>query len=334
MIVSNPPNSDRMPATASFLFVAALLRAPGPCTPADLLHHVEVIAADSMLGRAPGSAGDRATTSYLSHVLRGSLGRRGRVTLQEVPVGEKNALRSHNVIATIPGSIDEWVLVSAHHDALGVGAPDARGDSIYNGANDDAVGVALAVCIAQELVEDSHGRGVIVLLTASEEKGHRGGRYWVEHPTVPLRTVRFAVNLDAIGVTGPTEDFVAFGSALLIGADSVLRAAGTAAGFSLSTVPYEADMLGAFDSAEFGAAGIPSITLSFGTRQPAGRARPPAIGLPPMRQRYHAPSDEVASDWNPDAIRRYTDLAVSVVRTMRTFTGSVRLTPGAYQRKP
>lgn len=103
MLVSIPPIPTRMPATASFLVVAALLRAPEPCTPTDLMHHVEVIAADSMLGRAPGSAGDRATTSYLSHVLRRSLGRRGRVTLQEVPVGEHGARRSHNVIATVPG---------------------------------------------------------------------------------------------------------------------------------------------------------------------------------------------------------------------------------------
>jgi Zn-dependent M28 family amino/carboxypeptidase len=227
------------------------------------------------------------------------------------------------------------VVVTAHHDGLGIGQPNAQGDSIYNGANDNAVGVALAICVAGELSSDPSRRGVLIILTAAEERGRLGARYWAEHPTVDLAKVRFGVNLDAIGVTGPTQDFIAYGNGLLTGADSVLRAAGARAGFELATVSFEPNMYWAFDSAELGAAGIPAVTIGLGTRPPAGSIREQAPGMPPLRQRYHSPSDEVAVDWDPTAIRRYADLAVSVVEEARIHAGEIRLKiPNAYQTRP
>ncbi len=306
----------------------------GRCTNDDLMRHVQVIAADSMMGRAPGSRGDSQSTTYLMRALHEAVGAANRVTTQEVPLGATGA-RSRNIIATIPGARDEWVVVMAHHDGLGVGKPDAKGDSVYNGANDNAVGAAVLVCLAGELARDVSGRGVIVILTAAEERGHLGARFWAEHPTVDRAKVTLGVNLDAIPVNGPPLDYIAYGNGLLIGADSMLTAAGARAGFELSTVPFESNMYWSFDSAELGAVGIPAVTVSLGMRWPTGTARPRPAGMPSIRERHHSPSDEFAADWDPLAIQRYTDLAVSIIDAARRHTGSIKLKqPNAYQTRP
>jgi Zn-dependent M28 family amino/carboxypeptidase len=154
----------------SLLVVAPVgLAQAGTCSAQEVKQLVATISADSMMGRAPGSRGDSLTTAYLARVLESASGLAGAVTTQSVPLDSDGAT-SRNIIATIPGGRDEWVVLAAHHDGLGVGRPDARGDSIYNGANDNAVGVALAICVARGLPRTVGGRGVIVLLTAAEEE--------------------------------------------------------------------------------------------------------------------------------------------------------------------
>ncbi len=299
------------------------------------MRHITVIAADSMMGRAPGSHGDSATVAYLTRALTDAVGSSGDVSTQNVPLGADVKQHSTNVIATIPGTRDEWVVVTAHHDGLGVGKPDAQGDSIYNGANDNAIGASLLICLAGELSSEPRTRGVIAILTAAEETGHLGARYWAEHPTIALQKVRFGVNLDAIGVNGPTEDFLAYGRDQLIGADSMLRAAAALAGFELTSAAFEQNMYWSFDSAELGAVGIPAVTIGQGMRLPAGLSRQPPEGMPILRQRVHSPKDEVAADWDPLAIRRFADLALAVVEAVRVHDREIRLKmPNAYQKRP
>lgn len=298
---------------------------PGRCFGSDVMRYITTIAADSMSGRAPGSRGDSLTTAFLYRALEEAVGERGVVSTQAVPLRGDSSLTSRNVIATIPGERREWVVMTAHHDGLGVGKPDVRGDSIYNGANDNALGVALALCVARSLAPPRGRRGVIVILTAAEESGHIGSRYWAEHPTVELAKVKFVVNLDALGVTGPTQDFIAYGNGMLIGADSMLRAAGQRAGFELTTASFESNMYWAFDSAELAAVGVPSVTVSQGMRRPSTPSRALPEGMPTMRQRYHAPSDEVVEDWDTAAILRYGELSAAVVEGARAHVGEIRL---------
>ena len=308
---------------------------PGSCSGRDVMRDVTTLAADSMMGRAPGSRGDSLGTAYLMQEVKRAVGSSGVITTQEVPVGRGEGTTSRNIIATIPGARSEWVVLTAHHDGLGIGKPDARGDSVYNGANDNAVGVALALCVVRTLAPAAGRRGVILILTAAEERGRLGARYWAEHPTVPVARVKFAVNLDAIGVTGPTLDFIAYGKGMLIGADSMLQSAGARAGFALTTVSFESSMYWAFDSAELAAVGIPAITIGQGMRSPPGPTRPPPAGMPDIRRRYHTPSDEVAEDWDSAAIVRYGELAASLVEAARTDTAAIRLrSPNVYQQRP
>ena len=110
-----------------------------------------------------------------------------------------------NVVAILEGSDpdlrDEYVVFSAHMDHVGVGTPDARGDSIYNGADDDASGTITVVEVAEAMasLETSPKRSMIFLLVSGEEKGLWGSSHFVDHPPVPLEEVVANLNIDMVG---------------------------------------------------------------------------------------------------------------------------------------
>ena len=109
-----------------------------------------------------------------------------------------------NVAAILRGSDpnlrDTYVIISAHMDHVGVGAPDATGDSIYNGADDDASGTSAVIEIAEALASQAQrpARSVLFLLVSGEEKGLLGSRYYSDHPTVPISSIVANVNIDMI----------------------------------------------------------------------------------------------------------------------------------------
>jgi len=114
-----------------------------------------------------------------------------------------------NVVALLRGSdpelADTYVVFSAHMDHVGVGTPNAAGDSIYNGADDDASGTTALVEMAQAFSQlDSPPRRSIVFLNVSgEEKGLLGSRWYSEHPTLPIDRIVANVNLDMIARNAP-----------------------------------------------------------------------------------------------------------------------------------
>ena len=116
--------------------------------------------------------------------------------------------RAPNVAAVLRGSDpalrDEYVILSAHLDHVGVGAP-VNGDSIYNGADDDASGTAALVEVAEALASQPTRprRSVLFLHVSGEEKGLLGSRWYSDHPTVPLGQIVANVNVDMIGRNAP-----------------------------------------------------------------------------------------------------------------------------------
>lgn len=124
--------------------------------------------------------------------------------------------RAPNVVAILPGSdpalADEYVVVSAHMDHVGVGAPDATGDSIYNGADDDASGTSGLLEVAQAFVESGvrPRRSVVFLHVSGEEKGLIGSAWYADHPTLPLAKIAANVNVDMIARNAP-DSVVAIG---------------------------------------------------------------------------------------------------------------------------
>jgi hypothetical protein len=125
------------------------------------------------------------------------------------PVKIVEDLRAPNVVGILPGSDpelkDTYVVFSAHFDHVGVGRPDASGDSIYNGADDNASGTSglLEVARAFASLPQAPKRSLVFLAVSGEEKGLLGSEYYSDHPTVPLEKIVANINVDMIGRNAP-----------------------------------------------------------------------------------------------------------------------------------
>src|SRR5207253_9187164 len=133
---------------------------------------------------------------------------------------ELKRVEAPNVVAILPGRDpklrDEYVVFSAHWDHFGIGAPDKKGDTIYNGALDNASGVASVLEIARVLsnlpAAEKPRRSILFLIPTAEEQGLLGAEWYSRHPLVPIAKTAANVNLDSMNVLGPTQDFVALGA--------------------------------------------------------------------------------------------------------------------------
>jgi Zn-dependent M28 family amino/carboxypeptidase len=123
--------------------------------------------------------------------------------------------KSHNVIGKITGIKypDEYLVVTAHWDHLGVGKPDATGDSIYNGAIDNASGTAslLEFAKAFKSLQNPPERTVVFLAVTGEEQGLLGSDYYAKHPVYPLAKTIANLNVDEINWYGKTKDIIVVG---------------------------------------------------------------------------------------------------------------------------
>lgn len=114
-----------------------------------------------------------------------------------------------NVIAILrggdPALADEYVVFSAHMDHVGVGRPDESGDSIYNGADDDASGTSALIEVAEAFSNllERPARSLVFMAVSGEEKGLLGSRWWSDNPTLPLENVVANINVDMIGRNAP-----------------------------------------------------------------------------------------------------------------------------------
>jgi Zn-dependent M28 family amino/carboxypeptidase len=122
---------------------------------------------------------------------------------------------SQNVIAKITGTKrpDEYILYTAHWDHLGVGQPDAKGDSIFNGALDNASGTAALLEMARAFrnLEEKPERSILFLAVTGEEQGLLGSEYYGQHPIYPLKKTVADLNMDVISPNEKTNDVVITG---------------------------------------------------------------------------------------------------------------------------
>jgi len=220
--------------------------------------------------------------------------------------------RPPNVIAILPGSDpalrDSYVVFSAHFDHLGVGAPDAEGDSIYNGADDDASGTALLLEVAQAFASlpVAPPRSLLFLSVSGEEKGLLGSAYFAEHPTVPLKAIVADINTDMIGRNSPDTVIAIGGDYSDMGALARgIAASRPALGLTVAPDPDPAER--AFfrsDHVNFVRHDIPAIFFTAW-----------------LHEDYHRPSDEV------DKID--SDKAARIARLVFLFGNAVATSPVA-----
>ncbi len=197
---SVPANSEARTTTPA--------AAAATITAGEMRDHIAYIASDALRGRDTPSPGLDSAAAYLVREFQ-RLGLRGGAEngafIQRYPLRPKGNL-APNVVAIFPGSDptlrNEYVVLSAHMDHVGVGRP-VRGDSIYNGADDDASGTSALLEVAEAFASLAEGvrpaRSILFLAVSGEEKGLLGSEYYSDHPTVPLESIVANVNMDMIG---------------------------------------------------------------------------------------------------------------------------------------
>lgn len=210
---------------------------------------------------------------------------------------------SHNVIAKITGTKypEEFVIYSAHWDHLGIGAPDASGDSIYNGAADNASGTAALLGLARAFEQrlQKPERTILFLNVTAEEQGLLGSAWYAQHPVYPLAKTVADLNIDVLNTYGPTKDITYSGKGQSDLEDSLAEAAKATDRYVAPEDHPEAGHYFRSDHFSFALAGVPSITADGGvddvTRGTAyGKKKHDEYN----KQRYHQPSDQIDSTWD------------------------------------
>ena len=209
---------------------------------------------------------------------------------------------SHNVVAVLPGKThpDEYVFYSAHWDHLGVGLPDAKGDKIYNGAVDNAGGIASLLELARVYSSQPRTeRTVGFIAFTAEEKGLLGSEYYASHPLYPLAKTVAVFNRDGLSTGGPARDISTSGNGKLsLQDDIVAAAAAQGRHFTPDAVP-EAGHFFRSDHFPLAKRGVPAVSVNGGLDlYNGGVAAGRAIEEDYVVHRYHQPADEWRADWD------------------------------------
>jgi hypothetical protein len=206
----------------------------------------------------------------------------------EVVGGENIIIKAKNVIGLVEGTDpklkNEFLVVSAHYDHVGVTKKPNQEDSIYNGARDNGIGTVGLMATAKYLSAFPPKRSVLLIALTGEEKGMLGSRWYTEHPLVPLKQTVFDFNCDGAGYNDKTI-------ATIVGlertsAEADLAKACEAFGLKATLDPVpEQNLYERSDNISFASKGIPAINFAPGTK---------AFDDELMKY-YHQPADEVAS---------------------------------------
>ncbi len=248
-------------------------------------------------------------------------------------------VRSENVVARIPGSDPslkrQAVLFTAHWDHKGIG-PIANGDSIYNGAEDNASGVAAMLGAAEALaqVQPRPRRTLLFVATTAEESGLLGSEAYTRDPLVPLEQTAAVINLDVTNVRGATRDIDALGvdrSTLGVVFDAAARAESLA-------VVHEPDVRGSFyrsDHFPFSKAGVPALSIEPGrdfVGRPARWGEQEAARY--NRERYHQPSDEYSPTFTYAGMAQEVRVALRVALAVANVPAMPRWLPNSEFQRP
>jgi hypothetical protein len=315
------------------LLLAACAVHPNPPTgeairPAEVHRLLSVLADDSMQGRRTATEGAARAARFIASRLRAydvrpagdhgfyqivplksilsASGRRRLILRKGAAAGTAagQRLRGRNVVGVVPGNdpqrADEFVVVAAHYDHLGIGRP-VDGDSIYNGADDDASGVVAVLEVARVLARHPAPRSVILLLTTGEELGLLGTRWYLAHPVRPLDHTVAELEVEMIGrpdyaVGGPGHAWLTGYERSTVG--DMLRAA---------NLPIVADprpdqrFFMRSDNIAFAIRGIPAHTVSSFD----------------LHKDYHRPSDELDRT-DPQHMAAVIDAVIQAVRLLAT----------------
>ena len=213
------------------------------------------------------------------------------------------SFKSHNVIGKLEGEDpklrDEYIIYTAHWDHLGR-HPELQGDQIFNGAIDNASGVAAVIQLAAAFkkLNPPPKRSVLFMATTAEEAGLLGAKYYAEHPLYPLEKTLADINLDSMNVWGKARDIedLSLGFSTL---DDLLAAAAKRQG--RTAIPDSRPDKGKIyraDNFEFSKAGLPSLYIGKGEHLLSRPETAPLKSDDYDSTDYHQVTDEVRPDWD------------------------------------
>jgi Zn-dependent M28 family amino/carboxypeptidase len=268
------------------------------------------------------------------------LGLKGKLNLRS----EVKRVAAPNVVGVIEGSDpqlkNEYVVYSAHWDHLGIGAPNKDGDTIYNGALDNASGVAVVLAIAETIARmppaQRPKRSSLFLFPTAEEQGLLGAEWYAKHPVVPLDKTAANVNLDSMNVLGPTQDFIPLG-AERSSLESVVEAVARDMGLRVSAdARPEQGSFYRSDHFPFAKVGVPSISLKEGNEY-VGHSK--EWGEEQFKAyntaHYHQPSDEMRDTWDFRGMIQEGEIALAIGRKIADAPEKPRFNPGdEFAKKP
>ncbi len=251
---------------------------------------------------------------------------------QPVPLGvstsiELNAQIQESETANVAGILrgsdpslaEEVVILSAHHDHLGVGEPDETGDRIYNGALDNGIAIAetLAVAKAMAALPEAPRRSVMVLFVAGEEQGLLGSSFFAMNPTIPSGRIAADINFELGNIWGRTQDVTIFGKGKSTLEDLLIEAAEMQGRYVTEEKMLRAGWFYRSDQFSFARVGVPAIWFKSGTDF---IDRPPGWGEERHAEwidnNYHQPADEVEDSWNFDGLIEDARLAFRLALTV------------------
>ncbi|MCU1349400.1 MAG: peptidase [Acidobacteria bacterium] len=214
-------------------------------------------------------------------------------------VSKHKPVESPNVVGILrgvdPKLKDEYVVYSAHLDHLGISEP-VDGDTINNGALDNASGIATILEVARTFAaaKPRPRRSILFLATTGEEKGLRGADYFANHPSVPLESLVADINIDEILMLVPTKDIAQLG-AEHSSLEAVVERAAKKVGTTVSGDPYpeEGDFVRS-DQYPFVKRGVPSVYIGTGYHAKDPKDDAMAAQMNWVRTIYHSPKDDMS----------------------------------------
>ena len=240
---------------------------------------------------------------------------------------------SHNVLAKRTGTKapGETVLYGAHWDHLGIGGADLHGDTIYNGALDNASGVGGLLELARQFAQAPRTRRTVVFAAwTAEEKGLLGSEAYTRAPLYPLATTVANINMDGLAIYGATRDVVVTGAGKGEIEDMALALAARQ-GRGVDPEPHP-EAGGYYRSDHFSLAkvGVPALDLRAGPDLVhGGKAAGQKLADDYIAQHYHQPSDEWRADWDLSGAKQDLDLFYALGRQLADSDVWPRWKPGA-----
>ena len=270
-------------------------RGEAAITEALIKRHIDVIADDSMLGRNTPSRGLDLTAAYIaaqfkrlglkpggdsnSYIQRYPLGKPGAPTPRPPAGLDHDPNSAPNAVAILPGTDpalrDEYIVVSAHMDHVGVNSAHPK-DSIWNGADDDASGTAGVLALAEAFATAPTKRSIIFLTVSGEEHGLWGSAWFAANPPVPIGKIVANLNLDMIGRNWKDSIVVIGQEHSDLGA-TLMKVAAAHPELGITPIPDpwpQENFFGRSDHYNFARRGVPALFFFNGTHED-----------------YHQPSD-------------------------------------------